>query len=132
MRGALVLFGFASFACGRAPAAPPVASTLSAPKPVTPSAPVSASVASCRAVPSTVYGDEPVRFMLDAPVSGTAQLELFDQNERSVIRAVTSVPGDWQAPELPSGDFRLVIGHGQPVCRVTVNRELSRATQPAR
>jgi hypothetical protein len=132
MRGALVLFGFASFACGRSPAAVPAASSSSPAKAVTPSRPVSASVAGCRAVPSTVYGDEPVRFELDAPASGRAQLELFDQKGRSVVRSVSAVPGDWQAPELPSGDFSLVIGQGQPVCRVTVNRELSRATQPAR
>jgi hypothetical protein len=132
MRRALVLFGFASFACGSAPASPPAASPVMATRAATPSVPVSASVASCRAVPSTIYGDEPVRFALDAPVSGTARLELFDQHGRSVIQSATAVPGDWQAPELPSGDFRLVIGGSQPVCRVTVNRELSRATQPAR
>jgi hypothetical protein len=135
VRCALVLFGFALMACARP--APPKARPPNARAPTRGVA--SAAVpspsppdASCRATPSTVYGSEPVVFALEASAPGRAGVTLVDERGQTVISAMTPVPGTWRAPELPSGDFSLRIGPNHPACWVTVNREQSRATQPAR
>lgn len=41
-------------------------------------------------------------------------------------------PGEWRAEDLPSGDFTLQVGAEGVSCVVTVNRELTRASEVAR
>jgi hypothetical protein len=89
-------------------------------------------ITACRAKPSTVYGAEAVTFELEATVPGRVAVELVDQRGQSVARALTAAPGEWQPQDLPSGDFALQSGSNQPPCWVTVNRELSRATEAPR
>jgi hypothetical protein len=87
----------------------------------------------CAAQPSTVYGKEDVVFVVegegapDAPV----ELELRDERDRSVSRGRVTLPGRFTPADVPSGDFVLIVGDSSLRCAVTVNRELSRATQKA-
>jgi hypothetical protein len=108
----------------------------SAPQPALTSAskaPEPPRVESCRANPSTVYGDEPVVFELSGPkAEGRVQLQARDATGQSMAATTLEVPGVWQVPELPSGDFSLQVGASRVTCYVTVNRELSRASPGAR
>jgi hypothetical protein len=82
-----------------------------------------------------VYGDEVVVFDIDAgaaPAPAPFDVELFDQQGRSVAKEQLAVPGRWRSPPLPSGDFRLQAGSNRVTCWVTVNRELSRGSQTPR
>ncbi|HEX2871332.1 MAG TPA: hypothetical protein VHP33_08750 [Polyangiaceae bacterium] len=102
--------------------APPAAPTPPAPEPD-----------ACRAQPSTVYGDEAVLFELQGPASVLPiAVRLVDERGRLVHEASAPLPGQWRPPALPSGDFRLQLGSNGASCVVTVNRELSRATERAR
>jgi hypothetical protein len=87
----------------------------------------------CRATPSTVYGDEPVVFDIEGPGDAApAALELLDQGRHALARETVSVPGSWRPADVPSGDFTLQVGSAHVSCQVTVNRELSRATETRR
>jgi hypothetical protein len=80
-----------------------------------------------------VYGDEPVVFEIAGAPSAAvepAPLELVDERGHTLAKATLSVPGQWRPPGVPSGDFTLSVGLDRTRCTVTVNRELSRATQP--
>lgn len=80
-----------------------------------------------------MYGQEPVAFELEGPGSPQpVQLELWDEHGRIVQRGQAPLPGQWRPPALESGDFRLTVPGSAVTCWVTVNRELSRATGPAR
>ena len=84
-------------------------------------------------MPSTIYGDETVVFDIDAAASPLpADVELFDQQGRSLAKQQLAVPGPWHPPPLPSGDFRLQAGANRVSCTVTVNRELPRGSQAPR
>ena len=90
-------------------------------------------VRACRATPGTIYGDEAVVFDIDAAAASLpADVELFDQQGHSLAKAQLAVPGQWRPPPLASGDFRLQAGSNRVSCTVTVNRELSRGSQPPR
>lgn len=89
-------------------------------------------MSACRAAPSTVYGADSVRFHVDAAPPGNVELTLLDERKRVVKKASLAAPGDFEAAELPSGDFTLQAGVQGVSCAVTVNRELSRASQAAR
>ena len=105
------------------------------PAPVTRAQPEAARVlaSSCRALPSTVYGDEEVVFEIQGPSSAApVAVELRDERGRVVQQGQAPVPGQWRPAALVSGDFRLAAGPSGVFCTVTVNRELSRATEPAR
>jgi hypothetical protein len=106
-------------------ASPP--SSAAAPKP-------SARPTRCAARPSTVYGEEPVVFHVEAEAESGAALdyELRDERGRSITKGVMQVPGPLEPPALPSGDFVLIVGDNLLRCTVTVNRELVRATQTTR
>jgi hypothetical protein len=94
---------------------------------------VEARAQSCRALPETVYGDEGVLFSVDgAPSGAEAALTLFDDAGGVVARTSLKVPGEWRVPPVSSGDFRLEAGASRVSCFVTVNRELSRASQARR
>lgn len=88
----------------------------------------------CAARPSTVYGQEEVVFQIEAEAGANALLgfELLDERGRSVSKGTMVAPGELKPPELPSGDFVLVVGDDLLRCAVTVNRELSRASQMTR
>jgi hypothetical protein len=127
----LLAFVLVASACSGAAPAPaqavrsaPVAST----KPSVPAARVSA----CSAKPSTVYGAEPVRFHVDAAPPGAVELILLDERAQVVSKQSLAAPGDFEPATLPSGDFMLQAGAERVSCAVTVNRELSRASQAAR
>lgn len=131
VKRALILFGsvWLVAGCGReasAPAAParPVARVVLEPPRVTPSG--------CTATPATVYGDEPVVFDIQAPSRARSRVQLLDANGRSLVSESVSVPGRWQPAQVPSGDFALELGPDRVGCRVTVNRELARASQTPR
>jgi len=129
---ALISFAFVSLfiGCGRAVTVP-----AAAPPPRTPAAlppPARVEASGCRAEPSTVYGEEPVVFAVDAPSPTRVDGELLDERGRRVAQASLSAPGSWRPEPLPSGDFTLKLGAGAVACSVTVNRELLRATQPKR
>jgi hypothetical protein len=132
VRGALVLLVFAigSGACARAlppaaPAPPPVAHVAEL-------EPRRALASGCRARPETVYGKEPVVFDLQAAGPTEVDVELRDGRGRTLAKGSVAAPGEWRAEDLPSGDFTLEIGAHHLACSVTVNRELSRATEGAR
>jgi hypothetical protein len=114
--------------------AAPRATAPSAPSPaVTVSAPAAPRVDACRARPSTVYGDEPIVFELDGPASeASVAVELRDAHGQKLGAASLAVPGSWQAPSVPSGDFSLRVVASDVTCWVTVNRELPRASSGAR
>ena len=80
-----------------------------------------------------MYGDEPVVFEIEAsPLTapiGLVLLELVDQRGHTLAKGELQPPGQWRPPDLPSGDFTLSVGSNRISCIVTVNRELSRATQ---
>jgi hypothetical protein len=59
-------------------------------------------------------------------------VRLVDERGRLVDEASAPLPGQWRPKALPSGDFRLQLGSNGASCVVTVNRELSRATELAR
>ena len=59
------------------------------------------------------------------------ELELRDERDRSVSRGRVTLPGRWTPTDVPSGDFVLIVGDSSLRCAVTVNRELSRASQKA-
>ncbi|HYQ17198.1 MAG TPA: hypothetical protein VEQ58_15605 [Polyangiaceae bacterium] len=86
----------------------------------------------CRAEPATVYGDEAVVFEIEAPSATQVDVELLPPSGPALAKALTAAPGKWQPPTVPSGDFTLKLGSGQVSCIVTVNRELSRASQTKR
>jgi hypothetical protein len=130
---ARLLFGFVwlSGGCGHAAPRPaaiaaPVQTAVAAP------APPRAPATGCRAEPSTVYGADPVVFAIDAASPTQVDVELRDASGRSVARDTVPAPGTYRPLELPSGDFVLGLGEVPVRCRVTVNRELSRATQAKR
>ena len=90
-------------------------------------------VTGCHAQPSTVYGSEPVVFVIEGPVTtAEVDVELFDQRGQSVSRALTQVPSELRLTQVSSGDFQLQVGQKHATCSVTVNRELSRATETSR
>ncbi len=103
---------------------------LPAPSATTPAATARASA--CRAVPSTVYGDELVSFEVLGDGDGRVRVEAFDARAEPVFRGEIELPGRVQLPDLPSGDFRLTVVGSKVACEVTVNRELSRATPAPR
>jgi hypothetical protein len=96
-----------------------------------PSAPAT-QVSACRAAPSTVYGTDPVRFHVEAAPPGPVELALLDERGQVVRRSTLAAPGDFEPGSLASGDFTLQAGAERVSCAVTVNRELSRASQAAR
>ena len=59
-------------------------------------------------------------------------LELVDQRGHTVFKGELELPGKWRPPGLASGDFTLSVGPDRISCIVTVNRELSRASQALR
>lgn len=139
----LVLFAFASLGagCGGASVSvPPVPPAPNAPlargsaaRPTQKPAPRPALASRCHAAPSTVYGNEAVAFEIDGAASrAVAEVELLDQHGGVVAKGLLELPGQWRPPSVPSGDFRLQVGGNRVSCTVTVNRELSRASQPSR
>jgi hypothetical protein len=64
------------------------------------------------------------------PRRAAALAELHDETGRRVWKDEVSVPGTFSMPDFGSGDFELSFGPAAPTCKVTVNRELSRATPP--
>jgi hypothetical protein len=130
VRGAIIFFlGVLSASCGAAPRPKPESRAQPEPSPTLLPVP-RAQVTGCVATPSTVYGDEVVAFDLEG--EGTAQVELFDQRRHSVFRGRSPLPGRLPVPDLPSGDFTLIIGESKVSCAVTVNRELPRASSAGR
>lgn len=129
---ALIFFGFVWLSAGCGHAAPPV--TAPAPPAPAPSVapPRSRVDVTCRAEPSTVYGDEPVVFILQASSSTRVGAELVDESGARIAEESLSAPGEWRPEALPSGDFTLRLGEAGAGCPVTVNRELSRASQTKR
>jgi len=92
--------------------------------------PQHAVVTACRATPSTVYGSEAVAFEVEGPGStARAELQLLDQQGHTLVWDSVAVPGTWRPADVPSGDFKLQAGSNRVTCMVTVNRELSRASQ---
>jgi hypothetical protein len=135
---ALVLFTFGGCALACAPAGPTSPRALAAPRvpesqPST--KPAAALATACHAEPSTVYGDEPVVFEIQGPAQpGLVTLQLWDEQGRVILQDRAPVPGPWHPTGrgLESGDFRLEVGSTGVNCFVTVNRELARASEPAR
>jgi hypothetical protein len=128
---ALILFGFVSLSGGCRQAEPPAVSApapTSAPALATPHVPPTG----CRAEPSTVYGDEPVVFAVQAESPTPVAVELRDAAGASVARETVSAPGTFRPVAVPSGDFVLELGRSSLRCSVTVNRELSRASEAKR
>lgn len=125
----MVLAGCGGGAATRAPATAPA---MKIPSPaVVASAPP--NVTACRVQPSTVYGDEAVVLeIIGVQSAAPVQVEVRDAAGRSVARGTTAVPGTWQVPALPSGDFSLHVADASVTCLVTVNRELSRASSISR
>ncbi|RYZ02298.1 MAG: hypothetical protein EOO73_32325 [Myxococcales bacterium] len=112
----------------RAARAEPTGAAAPAPAP----APEPASASACRAEPSTVYGQEPVTFRIEAARAAQLEVTLVDELGRPLAKSTVAVPGTFQPPSVPSGDFTLRAGPGAVACAVTVNRELSRASQAPR
>jgi hypothetical protein len=130
---ARLLFGFVWLCggCGHAESRPPAVAApaqAATPAPTPPRAPATG----CRAEPSTVYGAEPVVFAIDAASPTQVDVELLDASGRSVARDTVPAPGTYRPLALPSGDFELGLGEAPLRCHVTVNRELSRASQAKR
>ena len=101
--------------------------------PAVPPAPPAPEPDTCRAQPSTVYGDEAVSFEIQGPAATLpVAVRLVDERGRLVQESSAPLPGQWRPQALPSGDFRLQLGSNGVSCVVTVNRELSRATELAR
>jgi hypothetical protein len=121
-------------ACRAVPPAEPAsrAAVRQPPRLAAPSTPADVEVASCRAEPGTVYGDEVVLFRIDAPRAGRARVVLLDEKGQKLRQERLEVPGELSLQGLESGDFRLEVSGGSATCAVTVNRELSRASQTAR
>ena len=72
-------------------------------------------------------------FEIDAAASpAAAELELLDAQGRILATARLALPGQWRPEGLASGDFWLQAGSNRGRCAVTVNRELSRASQAIR
>ena len=104
-----------------------------APERRVPPAPSAPEPDACRAQPSTVYGEEAVLFEIQGPPSSLpVAVRLVDERGRLVHETSAPLPGQWRPMALPSGDFRLQLGSNGVSCVVTVNRELSRATELAR
>ena len=131
MRLARLLFGFAVLcaSCGGKPAPLAEAPRPAAPQPAPPAPPVLPTA--CRAEPSTVYGTEHVSFEIESPSPTRVAVQLVDQKGKAVAADSIQAPGQWRPADVASGDFSLVVGPNRISCAVTVNRELSRATQPA-
>lgn len=117
-------------ACQAAP--PRAARTTPAPHVAPPPPATDATASACRAEPSTVYGEEPVTFRIEAPRAAELPVTLTDELGRTVSKSTAAAPGAFRLPAVPSGDYTLQVGPTQVACMVTVNRELSRVTQPAR
>lgn len=129
MQRALIFFGFVSLSggCSHAPPPPvPVAGPKLAAS--SPSPPPLAPPTGCRAAPSTVYGDEPVVFEIEAASPTRVTVELLEAGGGRILRETVAVPGSFRPPQVPSGDFVLALGTASISCGVTVNRELSRAS----
>jgi len=131
----VAIFVLLPIACGPAVevvAPPKVAQTL--PAKVEPPAAPRARATRCVAEPSTVYGQEEVVFRVEGEAlpDATAETELRDEHERTISKGSMTLPGELRPPDLPSGDFVLIVGSNRINCAVTVNRELSRATQAIR
>ena len=95
-------------------------------------APVPRALATgCAAEPGTVYGQEDVVFRVEGQgaAGATVQVELRDEQARTLSQAAVTLPALLRPPGLGSGDFLLIVGDNQVSCVVTVNRELSRASQ---
>ena len=60
------------------------------------------------------------------------ELLLHENGRHALVQETVSVPGAWRPADVPSGDFTLQVGSGGVACQVTVNRELSRATETRR
>lgn len=71
-------------------------------------------------------------FAVEAPSALRVEVELRDAGGKSVERASLAAPGSFQPANVPSGDFELVVASAGVSCKVTVNRELARATQAKR
>jgi hypothetical protein len=127
----LILFGFVLLLAGCSHAAAQPAKPAS-PVAQLPREPPHVLPTGCRAQPATVYGAEPVVFEIQAPSSTRAEVELSDPSGRSVARDEVTAPGPWRPAQVPSGDFVLKVGPQRFSCQVTVNRELSRASQTQR
>jgi hypothetical protein len=128
------LFGFALLAAACA-GAPPAAksSAVASPPPVAHAEADSkrARASGCRASPSTVYGDEPVVFEIEGSPPGVPiDVQLVDQRGHTFAKGQLELPGQWRPLSVLSGDFTLSVGSNRVSCTVTVNRELSRASQP--
>ena len=134
MQRALILFGFVSLSGGCSHAEPRPAVALATPSaaPAPTDAPRAVQATGCRAEPSTVYGDEPVLFAVDAPGPTHVAVELLDAAGRRIAASTVPAPGTFRPEPLPSGDFVLQLGAASLQCSVTVNRELSRASQAKR
>jgi hypothetical protein len=130
----LLSFVFATVAVACQAAAPRGARTTPAPQVASPppAKTASATASACRAEPSTVYGEEPVNFRIEAPRAAELPVTLTDELGRPVSKSTAAAPGTFSPLALASGDYTLRVGPTQVACTVTVNRELSRATQPAR
>ncbi len=79
-----------------------------------------------------MYGQEPVAFRVQAPRAAAVQVTLVDEQGRSVAQGNVAAPGRFLPPDVQSGDFTLHVSGTEVACAVTVNRELTRASQPAR
>ncbi|HKY39516.1 MAG TPA: hypothetical protein VJN18_26435 [Polyangiaceae bacterium] len=131
----VALLVLSSIACGPAVEVvrpPKVAETL--PAKVEPPPAPRARATRCAAEPSTVYGQEEVVFRVEGEglPEATAELELRDEHERTIRKGAVTVPGQVRQPDLPSGDFVLIVGSNRITCYVTVNRELQRASSRER
>ncbi len=69
-------------------------------------------------------------FEIEGPSDAApAEVELLDQARRALVWETVAVPGAWRPADVPSGDFTLQVGSNHVSCAITVNRELSRATE---
>jgi hypothetical protein len=130
----LLTFGGFVLGCAHAPPSPARSHDVERAA-VTRTLPMPARVlaSGCRAEPATVYGDEPVVFEIQGPRSAPpVSLELRDESRQVIAQGQASLPGQWRPSAVQSGDFRLAVAQSDVSCWVTVNRELSRATGPAR
>jgi hypothetical protein len=129
----LLVFVMLAPACAAPRHAPPPAQ-VTAPVVAAPRNAPAARVTRCFARPSTLYGDEPVVFDIEAdgPAGAVVEVELLDERQQSVLRRATPVPGHVRISDLSSGDFSLRIANSAVSCAATVNRELSRGSSSAR